>query len=138
MRRFLRRGLAKVQGEWTLGCLTHNLGRIVPALRTVTGLRERLVMATVFRRSVGKGESTADSLTSNPAAPTPLSHLPPVQLRHTPSVRSTIQRLGMTAKPVSSGGLAVTALVHPRRSLIQSTQHRSERSESVDPDSVLP
>ncbi len=44
--RFLLRGLVKVSGEWTLWCLTHNQGKIVQALRTVTGLRERLVMAT--------------------------------------------------------------------------------------------
>jgi transposase len=46
LRRFLLRGLVKVSGEWTLWCLTHNLGKIARALRTVTGLRERLVMAT--------------------------------------------------------------------------------------------
>ncbi len=46
LRRFLLRGLVKVSGEWTLWCLTHNLGKIVQALRTVTGLRERLATAT--------------------------------------------------------------------------------------------
>lgn len=46
LRRFLLRGLTKVSGEWTLWCLTHNLGKIVQALRTVTGLRQRLVTAT--------------------------------------------------------------------------------------------
>lgn len=46
LRRFSLRGLVKVSGEWTLWCLTHNLGKIVRALRTVTGLRERLVTAT--------------------------------------------------------------------------------------------
>ena len=45
LRRFLLRGLLKVTGEWTLWCLTHNLGKIVQALRRVTGLRERLVTA---------------------------------------------------------------------------------------------
>lgn len=47
LRRFSLRGLVKVKGEWTLWCLTHNLGKIVRALRTVAGLRERLVTATV-------------------------------------------------------------------------------------------
>jgi hypothetical protein len=47
LRRFLLRGLITVSGAWTLWCLTHNLGKIVQALRTVTGLRERLMMATV-------------------------------------------------------------------------------------------
>lgn len=47
LRRFLLRGRIKVSGEWTLWCLTHNLGKIVQALRTVTGLRERLMKATV-------------------------------------------------------------------------------------------
>jgi transposase len=45
LRRFLLRGLAKVAGEWTLWCLTHNLGKIVQALRTVVGLRQRLALA---------------------------------------------------------------------------------------------
>jgi transposase len=45
LRRFSLRGLVKVSGEWTLWCLTHNLGKIVRALRTVAGLRERLVTA---------------------------------------------------------------------------------------------
>ena len=44
LRRFLLRGLAKVTGEWTLWCLTHNLGKIVQALRTTSGLRQRLAM----------------------------------------------------------------------------------------------
>ncbi len=42
LRRFLLRGLVKVNGEWTLWCLTHNLRKIVQALRTTVGLRERL------------------------------------------------------------------------------------------------
>ena len=46
LRRFLLRGLVKVSGEWTLWCLTHNLGKIVQALRMVGGLRQRLVTAT--------------------------------------------------------------------------------------------
>ncbi len=45
LRRFLLRGLAKVTGEWTLWCLTHNLAKIARALRTVTGLRQRLAIA---------------------------------------------------------------------------------------------
>jgi hypothetical protein len=43
LRRFLLRGLAKVAGEWTLWCLTHNLRRIVHALRAEPELRRRLV-----------------------------------------------------------------------------------------------
>ena len=31
LRRFLLRGLVKVSGEWTLWCLTHNLGKIIAA-----------------------------------------------------------------------------------------------------------
>lgn len=46
LRRFLLRGLTKVSGEWTLWCLTHNLGKLVQALRAVPGLRQRLVLAT--------------------------------------------------------------------------------------------
>ena len=34
LRRFLLRGLRKVTGEWTLWCLTHNLRKLVQALRT--------------------------------------------------------------------------------------------------------
>jgi len=45
LRRFLLRGLEKVNGEWLLWCLTHNLGKIVQALRSVVGLRERLAVA---------------------------------------------------------------------------------------------
>lgn len=45
LRRFRLRGLAKVTGEWTLWCLTHNLGKIVQALRTRAGLRQRLALA---------------------------------------------------------------------------------------------
>jgi len=44
LRRFQLRGLAKVTGEWTLWCLTHNLGKICQALRTETGLRQRLAL----------------------------------------------------------------------------------------------
>jgi len=44
LRRFLLRGLAKVTGEWTLWCLTHNLGKLVRALRASSGLRQRLAM----------------------------------------------------------------------------------------------
>jgi transposase len=43
LRRFVLRGLAKVTGEWTLWCLTHNLRRIVQALRADPNLRQRLV-----------------------------------------------------------------------------------------------
>lgn len=42
LRRFVLRGLAKVTGEWTLWCLTHNLRRIVQALRAAPELRRRL------------------------------------------------------------------------------------------------
>jgi transposase len=42
LRRFLLRGLVKVAGEWALWCLTHNLGKIIQALRILTGLRQRL------------------------------------------------------------------------------------------------
>ena len=42
LRRFLLRGLAKVNGEWLLWCLTHNLRKIVQALRSTVGLRKRL------------------------------------------------------------------------------------------------
>ena len=45
LRRFLLRGIAKVTGEWTLWCLTHNLRNIVQALRTIMGLRQRLAAA---------------------------------------------------------------------------------------------
>lgn len=45
VRRFLLRGLAKVRGEWTLWCLTHNLRRILQALRADPDLRQRLVSA---------------------------------------------------------------------------------------------
>ncbi len=33
LRRFLLRGLAKVRAEWTLWCLTHNLGKVLRAIR---------------------------------------------------------------------------------------------------------
>ena len=39
LRRFLLRGLAKVRAEWTLWCLTHNLLKLVRALRTRPALR---------------------------------------------------------------------------------------------------
>jgi len=42
LRRFLLRGLAKVQGEWTLWCLTHNLRKIAQALQTKPTGRQRL------------------------------------------------------------------------------------------------
>jgi transposase len=45
LRRFLLRGLAKASGEWTLWCLTHNLRKMVQALRAMTGLRACLAMA---------------------------------------------------------------------------------------------
>ena len=43
LRRFLLRGLAKVQGEWTLWCLTHNLRKLVQAVRGSAEVRQRLV-----------------------------------------------------------------------------------------------
>ena len=43
LRRFLLRGLAKVRGEWTLWCLTHNLRKIVQAVRSSAEVRQRLV-----------------------------------------------------------------------------------------------
>jgi transposase len=42
LRRFLLRGLAKVAAEWTLWCLTHNLGKLLGALRADPTLRGRL------------------------------------------------------------------------------------------------
>ena len=42
LRRFLLRGVAKVQGEWTLWCLTHNLRKIAQALQTKPAVRQRL------------------------------------------------------------------------------------------------
>ena len=39
LRRFLLRGLRKVTGEWTLWCLTHNLRKLVQALRPSSGPR---------------------------------------------------------------------------------------------------
>ena len=39
LRRFLLRGLAKVGAEWTLWCLTHNLLKLVRALRRRPALR---------------------------------------------------------------------------------------------------
>jgi len=45
LRRFLLRGLAKVRAEWTLWCLTHNLLKLVRALRRRPALRQRLARA---------------------------------------------------------------------------------------------
>jgi transposase len=45
LRRFLLRGLAKVRAEWTLWCLTHNLLKLVRALRRRPALRQRLTLA---------------------------------------------------------------------------------------------
>jgi transposase len=42
LRRFLLRGLAKVRAEWTLWCLTHNLRKLVQAVRTRPQVRQRL------------------------------------------------------------------------------------------------
>jgi transposase len=42
LRQFLLRGLAKVQGEWTLWCLGHNLGKLTRALRAEPILRGRV------------------------------------------------------------------------------------------------
>jgi transposase len=42
LRRFLLRGLAKVNAEWTLWCLGHNLGKMLGALRTDPTVRHRL------------------------------------------------------------------------------------------------
>ncbi|HEX5503247.1 MAG TPA: transposase, partial [Thermomicrobiales bacterium] len=42
LRRFLLRGLEKVRAEWTLWCLTHNLLKLVRALRRRPALRQRL------------------------------------------------------------------------------------------------
>jgi transposase len=42
LRRFLLRGLAKVEAEWTLWCLGHNLGKVLGALRADATLRGRL------------------------------------------------------------------------------------------------
>lgn len=42
-RRFLLRGLAKVDAEWTPWCLGHNLGKVLGALRADAALRGRLV-----------------------------------------------------------------------------------------------
>jgi transposase len=46
LRRFLLRGLQKVTGEWTLWCLTHNLRKLVQALRTRSGLPRRRACAS--------------------------------------------------------------------------------------------
>ncbi len=46
LRRFLLRGLRKVTGEWTLWCLTHNLRKLVQALRTRNGPRVGLPSAS--------------------------------------------------------------------------------------------
>jgi transposase len=45
LRRFLLRGLAKVRAEWTLWCLTHNLLKLVRALRRRPALRRDLARA---------------------------------------------------------------------------------------------
>ncbi|MBI2761829.1 MAG: transposase [Chloroflexi bacterium] len=45
LRRFVPRGLAKVTGEWTLWCLTHNLRQIMHARRATPDWRLRLVGA---------------------------------------------------------------------------------------------
>jgi transposase len=42
LRRFLLRGLVKVDAEWTLWCLGHNLGKLLGALRADATLRGRL------------------------------------------------------------------------------------------------
>jgi len=42
LRRFLLRGLDKVQGEWTLWCLTHTLRKLAQALQTRPAVRQRL------------------------------------------------------------------------------------------------
>ena len=42
VRRFLLRGLAQVQGDWTRWCVTHNLRTIVQALQTRPEVRQRL------------------------------------------------------------------------------------------------
>ncbi len=42
LRRFLLRGLAKVAAEWALWCLTHNLGKVLTALRADPALQRRL------------------------------------------------------------------------------------------------
>ena len=43
LRQFLLRGLAKVTGEWTLWCLTHNLRKLSQALRAEPALRAQQV-----------------------------------------------------------------------------------------------
>ena len=45
LRRFLLRGLDKVRAEWTLWCLTHNLGKLIRALRRSATVRQRLAAA---------------------------------------------------------------------------------------------
>jgi transposase len=42
LRRFLLRGLAKVEAEWTLWCLGHNLGKVLGALRADAALGGRV------------------------------------------------------------------------------------------------
>ena len=42
LRRFLLRGLAKVAAEWAVWCLTHNLGKLVQAMRTDAAGRGQL------------------------------------------------------------------------------------------------
>jgi transposase len=41
LRRFLFRGLAKVDAEWTLWCLTHNLGKLLRAIRREVAVAAR-------------------------------------------------------------------------------------------------
>jgi transposase len=45
LRRFRLRGLAKVNAEWTLWCLTHNLLKIARALAATAGPRQRPALA---------------------------------------------------------------------------------------------
>jgi transposase len=45
LRRFLLRGLAKVNAEWALWCLTHNLLKIARALAATAGPRQRPALA---------------------------------------------------------------------------------------------
>jgi hypothetical protein len=45
LRRFLLRGLGKVRAEWTLWCLTHNLCKLLRAVRRSGTVRQRLATA---------------------------------------------------------------------------------------------
>ena len=45
LRRFLLRGLGKVRAEWSLWCLTHNLCKLVRALRRSGTMRQSLALA---------------------------------------------------------------------------------------------